>query len=399
MSENLGKTIGEYQLIEFVGETDNAIVYKGFQPSMNRYVAVKVLKPGAARDPAAVQQYLQQSGLAAQLTHPNILPVYDSGQQGDVVYQVSQLAEAGTLRDRLSEFYNPQQALVLVSGLVEGLEYIHSQGYVHGNLKPSNIFMDATRRPLLADFGVPQVTGATPSPYMAPEQTRGGIVDRRADVYALGVLLFEMLVGEAPPAGMVVSPRAKRPDLPEAVERVILRAVAQNPDQRFQSVREFQGALNTAVQQPAPAPIPTPVPPPSGVSQSVHVEQQKGTNWLAIIFGVILVGIICLGAVYFVPRLLGEATETPPAVGQPTQPPVEVTVVIPTREPKPTEPPEQPTEPPEEPTQPPEGPEEPTEPGEPPGEGPPGDICGSVGFVFAAAVFWGAASYKKHRRK
>ena len=142
MSSGIGKTIGNYQLVEFIGETDNAIVYKGFNPSMNRYAAVKVLKPGASRDPATVQQFLQQSGFAAQIQHPNILPVFDSGQVEGVTYQASQYFEAGLLRDGISEFYNPQVALGLIKGVTEGLEYLHAQEYVHGNLKPTNIFLN-----------------------------------------------------------------------------------------------------------------------------------------------------------------------------------------------------------------------------------------------------------------
>ncbi len=407
----LGKTIGEYQIVEFIGETENAIIYKGFQPSMNRYLAVKVLKPGLARDAVAVQQFLQQANLAAQMRHPGILPVFDSGQVEGVVYQAAQYIETGTVRDRLGEFYNPAQALALINGITEGLEYIHAQGYVHGNLKPSNIFLDANRRPLLADFGVPQRAGATPTPYLAPEQLQGGVVDRHADVYAMGVLLFEMLAGEAPPAGMVVSIRARRPDLSQAVEQVILKALAQNPEQRFQTASEFRNALDVALRQPA-QPVPAPAPMPAAAPSVTYVQPappQKQTNWLAIVLGVLLVGALCVGGFFVMRWLLGDQD-----TGEATQPPIQVTVELPTREPKPTKPPK-PTDVPPEPTQPPAPTEVPPEPTQPPEEGPaptqpPGggeggigdildQICGSAGIAGAVIVFGGASSLKKRKKR
>ena len=409
MSEFLGKTIGEYQLIETIDERGAALVYKGFQPSMNRYVAIKVLKPHAARDASSAQRFRQAAELTAQMQHPNILPVYDIGQTESTIYRVSAFAEGGTLRDHLASFQNTAQAVELMKQLTAALEYIHGQGYVHGNLKSSNVLLDAQRRPLISDFGLTQPAGGAPNPYLSPEQIQGGVVDRRTDVYAQGVLLYEMLVGETPPPGVVVSLRARRPDLPEAIERVVLKAMAQNPDQRFQSAAEFQAALEKAVaapaQPPAPARAPAPVPTPApSVSQSVQVEQSKGTNWVAIALGALLVGVLCVAAaVLIVPRLQedGEA--------QPTQPPVEVTAEIPTEAPpveQPTTPPEQPTEPPppEQPTEPP--PEQPTEeapeqlPEDPDdsGGGLP-DLCGSTTLAGGMVILGGVMATRRRRTR
>jgi serine/threonine-protein kinase len=219
------------------------------------------------------------------------------------------------------------------------------------------------------------------------------VIDQRTDVYALGVMLYELLTGAAPPAGVVASPRARRPDLPEAVERVILKAMAQNPDQRFQSAAEFRDAIQNAVQapvsQPSPPPAPTLTPAP-GVSQTVHVDQAKGTNWTAIILGVLLVAVIAAAAFLIIPPLLqgdeGTIAPTQPPVEQPTEPPVE----------QPTEPPvEQPTEPPAEP--PPEQlPEVPDN--ELPGGGLP-DICGSIGMIVGISVLGVMWSHPKRKRR
>jgi serine/threonine protein kinase len=405
MSEFLGKTIGQFQLVELIDESGSALVYKGFQPSLNRYVAVKILKPGTARDPEAVQRFLQFEETATQMDHPNLLPVLDSGQSEGIVYRVTPFVENGTLKDNLSSFYNPYEALNLMKEIVAALEYIHSQGYVHGNLKPTNIFLDPQRRPMLSDFGFRQPSEVTPTPYMSPEQVRGGVVDQRTDVYALGVLLYEMLVGQAPPVGAVVSPRAKRPDLSQQVETVIFKSMAQNPVERFQSAGEFLQALVEALGAPAPAPPPEPVPAPAPVptvSQSVTVEGKKGTNWSAILLAAFLVIVLCVGG-YFIYSFLidsqGSETEVPP-----TQGPIEVTVVLPTDEPRPTrDPGGRPTD---EPEQPPE--EKPTDPpvinptggaGDLPpeeGNGPSLPICESAGFALGAL---GLVLYRTKRKQ
>jgi serine/threonine protein kinase len=391
MSELSGRTIDGYQLIEPIDEGGAALVYRGFQPSMNRYVAIKVLKPHAARDAAAVQRFRQSAELIAQMQHPNILPVYDIGQTEGTIYRVSALAEGGTLRGDGAWFQDTAHAVALMKQLTAALEYIHARGYVHGNLKSSNVLLDAQRRPLLCDFGLVQLAGGAPNPYMSPEQVQGGAVDQRSDVYAQGVLIYEMLVGEPPLPGVVASLRGRRPDLPVAIERVVLKAMAQNPDQRFQSAAEFQTALEMAaappVQPPAPVrePAPTPAPAPAPtVSQSVQMEQPKGTNWAAIILGVLLLGLLSLALILILPGLQNEEE------AQPTPPPVEVTVEMPTQPPveQPTAPPEQPTLPPEQP--PAEVPEQLPEEPDDSGGGLPG-ICGSIplagGLVALSGVF------------
>ncbi len=376
MSEYVGKTIGEYQLVELVTEDENTMVFKGFQPSTNNYVLVTALKPHVARDTASTQRFLQAAQLATQMHHSNILPVYGSGQAEGLTYCVTPFFEGGTLRENLSFFQDTNAMLQLIKQVTAALEYIHTQGYVHGNLKSSSTYLDVQRSPLLSGIGATTMSGVIPDAYVSPEQAQGGIVDKRSDVYALGVLVYEVLVGETPPPGMVVSLRSKRPDLPDTVERVILRAMAQNPDQRFQSAAEFQTALQNAVQSPAqPDALPlTPVP---AVSQNVQVSQPKGTNWTAIILGVLLVAVLCGGFTFFILPNLRDGQETD--IVQPTaiQPLPEQPTVAPPPELPPEQPPEQPPEaPPIE--QPPE--QLPEAPSQPPDNQRP-DICGSIGGV------------------
>jgi serine/threonine-protein kinase len=327
---------------------------------MNRYVLVEVLK---SHDPAAVQAFNQQSELLAQNQHPNILPIYDSGQAEGLNYRAMRYAEGGVLPDHLLPYYDPGEAAGFLSGVVAGLAQIHAHGWVHGNLAPENIYLDENGQPLLTDFGIPRPAGAPVTSYLSPEQVQGDIVDQRSDIYALGVLLYTLLIGETPPAGVVVSPRAKRPDLPAAVEKVIFKAMAQNPEARFQSAREFQTALTGALRPIVPAQAA--VAQPSTVSSGSPPPARRGTNWVAIILGVILVVVICGGVFLIFNWWSNRPVDTVP--GEPVEPPAEI---IPTAIP---EEPEQPIEPPEEPQ-----PTDPSEGGDLP-QIP--DICNSAGFV------------------
>jgi len=405
MSELIGKTIGQYQLVAEINETGTAMVYKGFQPAVNRYVAVKTLKPSTARNPEAVQLFRQEGDLLAQFHHPRLLEVYETGEAGGLVFRAERLAENGALQNHLGSgpqnpFHETSRLILLFQEIVEGLEFIHTQGYIHGNLTPGNILLDAMMHPLLSDIGLPGRPGMAGSPYLAPEQVQGGMVDRRADIYALGALLYTTLVGIAPPAGMVVSPRTSRPDVPEGVERVIFKAMAQASDQRFQSATEFFNAMRTAFVPPPPVyqPVYTPTPPVApmpAVSQTVNVAgQKKGANWIAIILGVFLVLALCFVAIsaYRVftqnqGAAPAESTKAPPVIVLPSQPPA-VTEVRPTNEPRPTKPSQ------EQPAQPPQG-EQPAG-GDKPGTGLP--FCGSIGLVGVPLVVMGVSRLSKSRR-
>lgn len=349
MSDLIGKTLGQHQIIELTQDTGSTLVYKGFQANMNRYVTVKVLK---SQDTVKMQDFSRQTELLAQFQHPNILPVYDSGQAQGIAYRVLRFAENGVLQNHLMKYYELNTAVGLISGIVAGLEKIHAQGFVHGNLQPGNIYLDETGQPLLTDFGLPKAPTDPITPFMSPEQVQGGIVDKRTDVYALGVLLYALVTGETPPSGVVVSPRAKRPDLPESVEKVIFKAMAQNPDARFQSARELQSALSTALQ---------PVVPVQAYASQPQTYQtapyRRKTNWAAIILGVLLVAVLIGGAGFVFGWWGNQASE--PVTGVPVEPPVEAPPTMAPGEPEvPIEPPaEAPVEPPEEPqpTPPPDG--------------------------------------------
>ena len=386
MSDLIGRTIGEYQLIELMAEDEQILQIKAFHPGKEQYFNFTMLKPHAAHDSFYRQQFINAAEIAAGTEHTNILPIIDYGQIEEVVYRVSPLTEYGSLRDHRGWFYDLKNANMLFSQIINGLSYIYAHGHIHGNLKSSNIYLKMDHSPMLAGFGITQPPGRAESPYVSPEQIQGGVIDQQADVFALGVLLYEVLTGVTPPVGIVVKPSSMRQDLPQAVDQVVLKAMAHNPEQRFQSPAEFRSALQNIVSQPDAAPAvsePPPAPAP-GVSQSVNVQQpQKSTNWVGIILGVVLVGLLIAGAFLVIPPLLeddkvAEVTEEPP-VDQPTAPPVE----------QPTEPPPEEQPPGEEPTEDPDGPSPELPEGLP-------DFCYSIGFAAGIAVFGITVAAKKH---
>ena len=261
MSEFKRMEIGEYKIIELIDASGKALVYKAFQPSLNRYVAIKVLNPKFTGDPTEKKRFLKTGERAARMQYPYILPVYETDQEGDTVYRVTPYVEGGSLRERIGEFYDPHQALDMSLRLSEALVYLHSNGCIHGNLKSSNILLDDSKRPLLTEFGSLEPGSGTPNPYQAPEQVQDGMINVLTDVYALGVLLYEMLIGEAPQMGVVPSPRAMRPEMSKEVEEVILKAMAGNPKLRYQTPVIFRHTIITKLRHllPPEQPLESPV--------------------------------------------------------------------------------------------------------------------------------------------
>jgi hypothetical protein len=248
-----------------------ATVFKAFQPSLQRYVAIKVLPPYFAHEPGFAQRFVREARAVAQLEHPHILPVYDYGQDGDYAYIVLKYVPTGTLQDRIDAgTLSLEQSVDIACQVAEALENAHRRGIIHRDVKPSNVLLDQEQWALLTDFGLARMVegstqltasgvGVGTPDYMAPEQGQGRKVDGRADIYALGVVLFEMLTGRVPyeaetPMAVVLKhitdplplPRTLDPSIPESVEAVILRALAKNPDDRYATAGEMAVALRLA---------------------------------------------------------------------------------------------------------------------------------------------------------
>jgi S1-C subfamily serine protease/tRNA A-37 threonylcarbamoyl transferase component Bud32 len=316
MQDLVGKTIGQYQIVEQIGQGGMATVYKGFQPSMNRYVAIKVLSRALANDKTFVQRFRQEAQAIAQLEHAYILPIYDYGEQNGLIYMVTRYVAGGTLKDQMTQTHSPQEALQIIRALAGALDYAHSRGIVHRDVKPSNILIDPQGQPLLTDFGIAKMmegtlnltaSGVIGTPtYMSPEQAQGQPIDGRTDIYALGIVLYELLVGSPPyqaetPVAVAMkqvteplpSPRLKRPDLSIAIEKIILKALAKDPADRYQTAGELADSLETAL-----AELKTVVPPPSPPA-SAEPQARRRPSWVLWLGGgaaaLCLVATLCVG--------------------------------------------------------------------------------------------------------
>lgn len=271
MADLIGDVLGPYRILEGIGAGGMATVYKAYQPGLDRYVALKVLSPAHATEPGFRERFVREAKAIANLHHPNILPVYDYGEDRGYHYLAERYVEGSrTLKDLMSLPPNLSQVANLIAQVAAALDHAHRQGIVHRDVKPSNVLMDGDWA-LLGDFGLAKMTESsvkltgtgvgigTPA-YMSPEQGQGLPVDHRTDVYSLGIVLFEMLTGKIPhdsetPFAIVLRritepmplPRAIDPTIPEAVERVMLKALARDPADRFASAGELATALRTAL--------------------------------------------------------------------------------------------------------------------------------------------------------
>jgi formylglycine-generating enzyme required for sulfatase activity/Tfp pilus assembly protein PilF len=273
MQQYIGMRLGGYQIVEQIGQGGMATVCKAYQPSMDRYVAIKILPSHFTEDKSFVGRFTQEARTLARLEHPHILPVYDYGEQEGITYLVMRYVEAGTLKDLITREgpIEVKEAARIVSQVASALECGHSQGVVHRDIKPSNVLVDQYGNTFLTDFGIAKLVAETAQftasgaiigtpAYMSPEQGMGQPVDARCDIYSLGVVLYELVTGRVPfqaetPLAVLLKhlnaplppPRQIKPDLPAAVERVILKAMAKSPDDRYQTAQEMVAALQRAV--------------------------------------------------------------------------------------------------------------------------------------------------------
>ncbi len=288
----IGQQLGAYTIQSKLGEGGMARVYKGYHARLRREVAIKVILSQIADKEGFKARFEREAQLIASLQHPNIVAVYDFGETGNVTYLVMQYVGGGTLRDQLrgGHALDPRQAILYCQEMAKALHHAHLRGIVHRDVKPQNMLVSATdhNQLLLSDFGIAKLydnrnevtmLGTTGSElrndpsltsidqivgtaeYMSPEQINGKPVDARTDVYALGVVLYQMLAGEVPFHSTTIQgllfqhvytpPRPIRevnPNVPEILGQITAKAMAKTPEQRFQSAEAMNQALESANQ-------------------------------------------------------------------------------------------------------------------------------------------------------
>ncbi len=279
----IGTMLGNYRVFETLGQGGMARVYKAHQETLGRDVAIKVLPPWYAADRSFVERFNLEARLVARLSHPNIVTVHDANEQDGHLYIVMQLVDGGTLKHRLDQLQREgrvmgmDEVVSIFTQLADALAYAHEQGIIHRDIKPVNVLMDRSGRPILSDFGIAKVLASTQDhltrpgagvgtpEYMSPEQCQGGPVDGRADIYALGVMLFETQTGRTPFLGdnypalahshiyeLPPRPSTINPAISPAIEYIILTALMKNPQQRYQTARDMADTLQKALTHNTP---------------------------------------------------------------------------------------------------------------------------------------------------
>ncbi len=275
----IGRTLGKYRLVEQLGRGGMAEVYKAHHPSLDRYVAVKVMHSFLSEDKDFIARFQREARLVAGMRHPNIVQVHDFDVEAGLSYMVMEFIDGETLKSRLgkleenNQWISPDEAVRIIMAVGSALRYAHRLGMVHRDVKPANVMVDKQGNVILTDFGIAKIlagggatqltaTGAmvgTPS-YMAPEQGMGQPGDERSDIYSLGVMLYQLVTARLPfeadtPLAVVLKhinealpmPSQINPQVPEPIERIILKAMAKNPDDRYQHVGEMLNDLKRAI--------------------------------------------------------------------------------------------------------------------------------------------------------
>ncbi|HET91180.1 MAG TPA: FHA domain-containing protein [Chloroflexi bacterium] len=264
-----GQIIGSYQIGEEVGQGGMATVYRAYQTQLERWVAIKIMHTAQASGTEFLTRFRREARAVAALRHPNILNIYDYGEERGIAYIVMEYIEGGTLKARLTG--QPMEwpdAATLIIPVGHALAYAHSEGVVHRDVKPANVLLARSDWPMLADFGLvkivghqrgitrPGVTIGTPA-YFSPEQAAGGEVDHRTDVYSLGIVLYQLLTGRLPfeadsPIEAMLRrlhdspppPRQLNPHITPQLEAILLRALARDVETRYPTMQDLVNDLS-----------------------------------------------------------------------------------------------------------------------------------------------------------
>lgn len=304
---------GRYTLVSRIGSGGMADVWLAHDAHLGRHVALKVLHHRFARDAEFVARFRREAEAAAGLQHPNIVAIYDRGRVGDTFYIAMEYVRGMTLAQAIASGLTTRQATSIIRDVLEAARFAHQHGIIHRDFKPQNVIIDQQGRAKVTDFGIAQAgvseitqTGSVmgTAHYLPPEQAQGLEVTYSADLYSIGVMLFEALTGRVPfeaESSVAVAlkqvseppprPSSLNPNVSPALDAVVLRALAKDPAQRFASADAFIAALDAADRDPGAGPDETavyaPLPPPV-----LDADEDRGRRWWWLVGAAVLIGLI-----------------------------------------------------------------------------------------------------------
>ncbi|MFT6864119.1 MAG: putative Ser/Thr protein kinase [Akkermansiaceae bacterium] len=256
--DRISAAFPQLEVLDFIGQGGMGFVYKVRQPGLDRVVALKILSPALGKDPAFEERFSREARTLGQLQHPNIVTVFEHGEEGGFFYLLMEFVDGINLRQAMAAGrFSPEQALEVVPGICDALQAAHAQGICHRDIKPENVLLDRDGRVKIVDFGIALMVGSSErnftltatggalgsAAYMAPEQhERPHDIDHRADIYSLGVVFYEMLTGELP-LGRFPAP-SERSLVDERVDEIVLRTLEKERDLRQQSAAEVKSEIS-----------------------------------------------------------------------------------------------------------------------------------------------------------
>ncbi|MGC9323813.1 MAG: serine/threonine protein kinase [Desulfomonilia bacterium] len=319
---------GRYEVVEQVGRGAMGVVYKAHDPQINRIVALKVLREDRVTSEDFVQRFLKEAMAIGRLSHPNIVTVYDIGQDHSTVYIAMEFAEGTPLNEVIREKkFSPEEIAAIAVQLSESLDYAHSKGIVHRDIKPSNIIVRPDGQVKITDFGIahiedPSMTQQTQAGqilgtpvYMSPEQVMGQKLDGRSDLYSLGVILYEIALGKRPYSGenlaavfrsitqdTPIPPAEADPEIPASLSDRIMKGMNKDLDARFQTGSEMAGSFKGFLKERES---------PLAVAQAVPA---RSPNVLVYVAAILVVAIVTAGAYFLLfPKHAQESASLPKA--------------------------------------------------------------------------------------
>ncbi|GAB49477.1 Stk1 family PASTA domain-containing Ser/Thr kinase [Mobilicoccus pelagius] len=299
----VGRTVdGRYTVLAHLADGGMGRVYAALDERLDRQVALKVMRPDLARDPAFVDRFRREARAAARLSHPHVVAVYDQGEDDGILFLAMEFVDGQTLRDLLEEegALTPREALRITARILEGTAAAHRRDVLHRDIKPENVLCSAEGRVAVADFGLARAVGSTTATaagapllgtvaYLAPEQVEHGTADRRTDLYAIGLVLHEMLTGR--PAvegdspihvawqhvtGSIPPPSDRVPELPAAIDDLVARATARDPEDRHDDAEVFLADVHRVLAELPDSALDHRAEPPTPPSTGGEEEDEDG---------------------------------------------------------------------------------------------------------------------------